>query len=74
MPSKNYGGKGFDYSYPNTKWNLHFYTGTLGFYIHGAYWHNNFGKRMSHGCVNVSYANMERLYNWADVGTKITIN
>lgn len=28
---------------------------------------------MSHGCVNVSYADMEKLYNWADEGTKIII-
>ena len=21
--------------------------------IHGAYWHNNFGRPMSHGCVNM---------------------
>ncbi|MEI6378470.1 MAG: L,D-transpeptidase family protein [Candidatus Falkowbacteria bacterium] len=74
VPSKNYGGKGYNFYFPNTKWNLHFYTGKLRFYIHGAYWHNNFGHPMSHGCVNVSYANMERLYNWAQVGTKVIIN
>jgi lipoprotein-anchoring transpeptidase ErfK/SrfK len=45
----------------------------LNYYIHGAYWHHNFGHPMSHGCINVAYANMEGLYNWADVGTPITI-
>ena len=29
---------------------------------------------MSHGCVNVSYANMEPLYWWAQVGTKVLID
>ena len=42
--------------------------------IFWAYWHNKFGQPMSHGCVNVGYDNMEGLYNWADAGTKVTIN
>lgn len=71
VPVKYYGGA--DYSYPNTKWNLHFYTKKYRYYIHGAYWHNNFGKPMSHGCINVSYENMENLYNWAQFGTKVII-
>lgn len=71
VPVKHYGGAGFDY--PNTKWNLHFTTKTYRYYIHGAYWHNNFGKPMSHGCVNVSYENMEALYWWAQIGTKVVI-
>lgn len=72
VPLKNYGGAGF--SYPNTKWNLQFTTVKgLRYYIHGAYWHNDFGTPKSHGCVNVSYQNMERLYDWAQVGTKVEI-
>jgi hypothetical protein len=71
-PIVNYIGPG--YNYPKTKWNLMFKESPGGnYYIHGAYWHNNFGKPMSGGCVNVSYANMEGLYDWADVGTKIII-
>lgn len=75
MPSKTYGGQGYNFYYPNTKWNLHFTTAKNGlrYYIHGAYWHKNFGHPMSHGCVNVSYDNMEDLYDWAQVGTKILI-
>ena len=72
VPSKNYGGTNF--SYPNTKWNLHFTTQGLRYYIHGAYWHNKFGQPMSHGCVNVSYGNMERLYNFAQAGTSVEIS
>lgn len=71
--NKTYGGKGYNFYYPNTKWNLHFTTKKLRYFIHGAYWHNNFGHPMSSGCVNVSYDRMERLYNWAQVGTKIVI-
>lgn len=72
VPVKHYGGVGFDY--PNTKWNLHFTTKKYRYYIHGAYWHNNFGKPMSHGCVNVSYENMEPLYWFAQLGTKVSIH
>jgi len=68
----NYQGPNYDY--PNTKWNLRFaWSQGFSYYIHGAWWHNNFGQPMSHGCVNVSYDNMERLYEWAQVGTKIII-
>ncbi len=67
--------RGATYNFPSTKWNLMFKEGRNGnYYIHGAYWHNNFGHPMSHGCINVSYTNMEALYNWADEGTKILIN
>lgn len=66
--------RGTNYYYPNTRWNILFKKGTVGnLYIHGAYWHNKFGERMSHGCVNVSYLDMESLYNWADVGIKVSI-
>ncbi len=66
--------KGADYNYPKTKWNLLFKYSTPGsYYIHGAYWHNNFGRPMSHGCVNVPYSEMETLYNWVEDGVKIFI-
>lgn len=74
VPSKNYGGNGYSFYFPDTKWNLHFTTKYWRYYIHGAYWHNNFGHPMSHGCINVRYDQMERLYNFAEVGTKINIS
>lgn len=66
--------KGPGYYYPNTKWNLLF-TKQNGwrYWIHGAYWHNSFGKPKSHGCVNVSYQNIERLYWWTQIGTNVHI-
>lgn len=72
VPVKHYGGAGFDY--PNTKWNLQF-TAVRGlrYYIHGAYWHNDFGQPKSHGCVNVSYDRMERLYWFSQIGSRVTI-
>ncbi len=71
-PVVRYAGAGYDF--PNTKWNLMFKPGKTGnYYIHGAYWHNKFGSPRSHGCINVAYSNMERLYGWAEAGTPITI-
>lgn len=34
--------------------------------IHGTYWHDGFGYRQSHGCVNVSITDAFWLFHWAD--------
>lgn len=36
-----------------------------GFSLHGAYWHNNFGFPMSHGCVNIRPEDAKKLFYWA---------
>lgn len=41
--------------------------------LHGAYWHNNFGYRMSHGCVNLPMDVAEWMYGWADIGTYVSL-
>ncbi|MCU0520287.1 MAG: LysM peptidoglycan-binding domain-containing protein [Anaerolineae bacterium] len=56
------------YYLPNVPHTMYFYR---GYAIHGAYWHNNFGQPMSHGCVNLSLADAEWFYNFASVGTKV---
>lgn len=35
-----------------------------GFGLHGAYWHNDFGRPKSHGCVNLPIPEAEKLYHW----------
>ena len=45
----------------------------LGYSIHGAYWHNNFGKPMSHGCINVGIENSKDVFEWAEMDTPIEI-
>lgn len=50
------------YNLPNVPHNMFFYQ---GYAIHGAYWHNNFGNPMSHGCVNSPLANVASLFEWA---------
>ena len=41
--------------------------------LHGAYWHNNFGNKMSHGCVNLPLDVAAFLYQWAPLGTAVTV-
>jgi len=41
--------------------------------LHGAYWHENFGQRMSHGCINLPLPVSEFLYGWAPLGTPVTV-
>ncbi len=41
--------------------------------IHGAYWHDNFGAVMSHGCVNLPTDIAAFLYDWTPMGTSVLI-
>ncbi len=72
------GGSGADYyNLPNVPYTM-FFSGSgvaasRGFALHGAYWHNNFGHPMSHGCVNMRAVDAQKLFNWADVDEKISI-
>lgn len=59
-----------NYNLPNVKWNLQFRS---RYYLHYAYWHNNFGTRMSHGCVNMPLEASEWIFNWANLGTPVII-
>ena len=60
------------YNVPDVPWVMYF-TG-VGHAIHGAYWHNNFGAVMSHGCVNLPVGFAAFLYDWAPDGTRIEIH
>lgn len=63
--------------HPNGRYHIKNVPNVMYFYqsyaIHGAYWHNNFGRRASHGCVNVPLASAEWLFNWAQVGTRVEV-
>jgi hypothetical protein len=41
--------------------------------LHGAYWHNGFGYPRSHGCVNLSLADANWIFNWAQEGTYVEV-
>ena len=60
-----------EYDLPGVPWDLYFTE--HGGAIHGAYWHNNFGKPWSHGCVNLPLQEARKLYEWADIGTRVIV-
>lgn len=66
---KNMSGPG--YYLPNVPHTMFFYQ---GYAIHGTYWHNNFGRVMSRGCVNMNLKDAAWLYNWAPMGTKVVVH
>ncbi|HVY48970.1 MAG TPA: L,D-transpeptidase [Minicystis sp.] len=37
-----------------------------GYALHGAFWHDDFGKPRSHGCVNLAPADAAWLFDWTD--------
>ena len=41
--------------------------------MHCAYWHDKFGRRWSHGCVNTSCETARLLYEWTATGTKMHV-
>jgi len=67
MPSKHMGnGRITDdihaYELPGVPWCCFFHETGVAF--HGTYWHDNFGMRMSHGCVNMRVEEAKWLYRW----------
>ncbi|MBH41505.1 MAG: hypothetical protein CL685_02225 [Candidatus Magasanikbacteria bacterium] len=69
IPKKRYSGPGYDL--PGVEWNMKF---KPLYYIHGAYWHNDFGQRTrSHGCVNMRTADAKKLYSYIDIGVPVSI-
>jgi hypothetical protein len=37
-----------------------------GYALHGAYWHDGFGKPKSHGCINLAPEDARRLFFWTE--------
>lgn len=59
------------YDLPNVPYTMYY---NQGYGIHGAYWHNNFGHPMSHGCVNMKPEEAGIVFNWANVGTRVVVH
>lgn len=58
----SWGTPGDDFYYlEEVPWTMFFDEGRA---LHGAYWHDGFGYRRSHGCVNLSITDAHWLYNW----------
>ena len=62
---------GYDYYLDNVP-NVMYFHGNYA--IHGAYWHNNFGQPMSHGCVNAPLDAAQWLFNWSSNGTLVNVH
>ncbi|HHY57818.1 MAG TPA: L,D-transpeptidase [Chloroflexi bacterium] len=54
-------GAGY-YSLPNVQWVQYFYA---DYSFHGTYWHSDFGRPKSHGCINMTNADAKWLFDWA---------
>lgn len=59
------------YSLPNVQWVMYFYK---DYALHGTYWHSNFGTPMSRGCVNLTNADAQWLYNWSNYNTVVNVH
>jgi len=69
IPSQRMVGPG--YNLPGVPWVMYFAGANA---LHGTYWHNNFGRPMSHGCVNLRIADAQWLYNWSSIGTPVVVH
>lgn len=77
MPSKHMGdgnvtGDLDAYELPGVPWTTFFAPHGVAF--HGTYWHDNFGRQMSHGCVNMRTEEAQWLFRWTtpvNLGDKI---
>ncbi len=59
-----------NYNLPGVPYVMPFYK---NYAIHGAYWHWNFGTRVSHGCINMKIPDAKWLYNWSNLKTPVII-
>jgi lipoprotein-anchoring transpeptidase ErfK/SrfK len=50
------------YDLPGVPWVSYFTE--EGISIHGTYWHNDFGKKRSHGCINLTPQAAKWIYRW----------
>lgn len=50
------------YDLPGVPWISYFTESGISF--HGTYWHNNFGRPRSHGCVNLTPQAAKWIYRW----------
>jgi lipoprotein-anchoring transpeptidase ErfK/SrfK len=82
MAANDGNGNGFDL--PGIPWVAYFYWSGVAF--HGTYWHNDYGRPRSHGCINLTPQAAKWLFRWTTptvppdkelvyghVGTKVEI-
>jgi len=74
------------YDLPGVPWAS--YIDTNGISMHGTYWHNDYGKPHSHGCINLASENAKWIFRWTTprvpddkryvykpgIGTRVTVS
>ncbi len=83
MAAGDIAASGFDL--PGVPWVLYITKGGISF--HGTYWHNDYGRPRSHGCINLTPQAAKWLFRWTSpavppgkefsygyVGTRVEIN
>ena len=63
--------RGDYYFLPRVPYVIYFYK---SFALHGTYWHRNFGRRMSHGCINLSIPDAKYLYQKLKIGDLVVVH
>jgi hypothetical protein len=65
------------YNLPNVPYTMFYSNASVrkdwGYSLHGAYWHNNFGHPMSHGCVNMKIDEAGQIFEWTKTSPDVTI-
>lgn len=51
------------YSIEDVPWIMYF---NGSYALHGAFWHANFGRQQSHGCVNLAPQDAKTLFDWTE--------
>ena len=59
------------YYYPDVHWATWFYR-DYGF--HEAYWHQDFGKPVSHGCLNMTYEGAHAVFEWLAMSDAVYVH
>jgi lipoprotein-anchoring transpeptidase ErfK/SrfK len=66
MAAGDIASSGFDL--PGVPWVL--YITKSGISLHGTYWHNDYGRPRSHGCINLTPQASKWLFRWTTPSVK----
>lgn len=71
MTMRGSNADGTSYETPDVPWTSFFHR---GYALHGAPWRSSFGYSASHGCVNLPVGVAKWVYDFAPVGTPVTVH
>ncbi|HET6967901.1 MAG TPA: L,D-transpeptidase [Ornithinibacter sp.] len=71
MTMRGNNADGTTYETPDVPWTSFFHR---GYALHGAPWRSSFGYSASHGCVNLPVGVAKWVYDFAPIGTPVTVH